>query len=147
MSTFECFMDDAANVIARHRTLRVLANNFPIAARHLLLVAPVHREELLAEDLVSALAFCRAFPEYLLFQNNRGTGASRPEHFHIQALPRPEALPLEAARRRPLFTVVGAAVAVVEDYRPTRWPFGGTARRRWRSTSCRFPPSGPSTSC
>lgn len=100
METPTCFMDDSTKWLGKHKTLPVMPNGFPIGPLHLLLVAPEHREELRMEDLESANDFARTFPHYLVFHNMRGTGATRPDHLHFQALLRDEALPLEAAPRR-----------------------------------------------
>lgn len=111
-----CFMDDPDRVIERHGTLRIIANEFPISALHLLLAAPAHRGILHETDLDSAIGFARAFPDYWVFHNMRGAGASRPEHLHFQALLREQPVPIELAPRRPVFETDRATVARVEGY-------------------------------
>ena len=111
-----CFMDNRDTCLGMHHTLVVRTNDFPIAPLHLLLVTAEHREALRAEDVRSVLDFAQAFPAYLLFHNMRGSGASRPEHVHFQAMLRDGNLPIATAPRRPLFTWDGATVARLEDY-------------------------------
>jgi hypothetical protein len=116
MEQATCFMDIAANRMGNAGGLLILPNNFPIRSCHLLLVAPEHREDLRVEDLRGALAFARAFPDYLVFHNMRGSGASRPEHLHFQALPRDACLPLAVAPRVEVTRFSGVRVTRVVDY-------------------------------
>lgn len=111
-----CFMCRTANHIGRCSTLQVLPNGFPISGFHLLLVTREHREGLALEDLSSAMDFARAFPQYFVWHNMAGAGATRPEHEHWQAVLRDEILPIEAAPRKGLYFLDGAVVARVEAY-------------------------------
>lgn len=116
METPSCFMDNRDNFIGKHRTLFVLPNGFPITPLHILLVTAEHREKLKGDDLRSALDLALTFPDYLVFHNMRGSGATRPEHVHFQAVLRDKLLPIEAAPRQELFSLYGVTIARVEDY-------------------------------
>jgi ATP adenylyltransferase/5',5'''-P-1,P-4-tetraphosphate phosphorylase II len=116
MVTPLCFMDNPHNFIGKHRTLSVLSNGFPISSLHLLLATAEHRGELREEDIHSALDFALAFPDYLVFHNMQGSGATRPEHVHFQVVLHDEALPIKTAPRREVFSLGESAVTRVEDY-------------------------------
>lgn len=118
-------MDDPDHVIDRYGTLRVLANEFPVSALHLVLASQSHREALQEADLNTAVAFARAFPEYWVFHSMRGAGAWGPEHMHFQALLRDQPVPIEVAPRRPIFETDGATVARVEGYPVYALAIGG----------------------
>lgn len=110
-----CFMDQPENWLGRHATLAVMANGFPIRALHLLLAPAEHRTGLTEDDLRSAHDFAVRFPDYLVFHNQEGSGASQP-HVHFQALPRDSPLPIEMAPRSELIRTADVIVARVEEY-------------------------------
>lgn len=111
-----CFMCNPDNFIGKHKTLNVLPNGFPITSIHLLLVTAEHRGDLRENDLQSAVDFSLTHPQYLVFHNMRGSGATRPEHLHFQAILRDEPLPIEVVPRRELFSLFGTAVFRVENH-------------------------------
>jgi ATP adenylyltransferase/5',5'''-P-1,P-4-tetraphosphate phosphorylase II len=98
--------------------LRVLVNEFPIFPLHLLLVPVEHREHILSRDLASVVSFVRRFPDFMVFHNMRGAGASRPEHLHFQSVPRNDQLPLLTAPRRrlPVMSAPGTRFFAVDEY-------------------------------
>lgn len=76
----------------------------------------VHRPTLEPDDLASALDFGARFPEYLIFHNMLGSGASRPEHAHLQGLLRHQPYPIECAPRIPLFSIGETTVSRLDRY-------------------------------
>lgn len=109
-------MDDRDGWTAQHRTLAVMPNHFPISALAVLMFPTVHRPDLQPEDLASALDFGARFPEYLIFHNMLGSGASRPEHAHLQGFIRHEPYPIECAPRIPLFSIGETTVSRLDRY-------------------------------
>jgi ATP adenylyltransferase/5',5'''-P-1,P-4-tetraphosphate phosphorylase II len=93
-----------------------MPNHFPIGALAVLMFPTVHRAELQPEDLASALDFGACFPEYLVFHNMLGSGASRPDHVHFQGFLRHEPFPIECAPRVPLFSIGETTVARLDRY-------------------------------
>lgn len=64
----------------------ILVNPFPIFKRHFTIVDKEHRPQLLTpERIEDMLALARNLPEYTVFYNGPGCGASAPDHFHFQA--------------------------------------------------------------
>src|ERR1035438_7499780 len=102
-----CFMDNRENWTGRHQTLAVMPNHYPISALSLLLFPIEHRAFLKPEDLASAIGFRRRFSDYLVFHNMKGSGASRPDHVHLQGVLRNEPFAIECVRRVPVFSVSG----------------------------------------
>jgi hypothetical protein len=93
-----------------------MPNRFPIGPLAVLMFPPVHRSELEPQALASALDFARCFPEYLIFHNMEGSGASRPDHAHLQGLLRDDPYPIECAHRLPLFSIGETNVARLSQY-------------------------------
>lgn len=64
----------------------ILVNPFPIFKRHFTIVDKHHRIQLLTpERIEDMLVLARNLPEYTVFYNGPGCGASAPDHFHFQA--------------------------------------------------------------
>lgn len=64
----------------------ILVNPFPIFKRHFTIVDKRHRAQLLTpERIEDMLVLARNLPEYTVFYNGPGCGASAPDHFHFQA--------------------------------------------------------------
>ena len=63
----------------------ILINPFPIFERHLTIVAYEHVPQHFAGRLADMLALAEALPDFTIFYNGPGCGASAPDHFHFQA--------------------------------------------------------------
>ena len=111
-----CFMDNRDGWTAVHRNLAVMPNHFPIGPLAVLMFPTVHRAELQPEDLASALDFGECFPEYLVFHNMLGSGASRPDHVHLQGFLRHDPFPIERAAKVPLFSIGETTIARLDQY-------------------------------
>jgi hypothetical protein len=97
--TYTCFMDNRESWTAVYKTLAVVPNHFPIGPLAVLMFPMVHGAKLQPEDLASALDFAQSFPDYLVFHNMAGSGASRPDHVHLQGFLRSEPYPIECIAR------------------------------------------------
>ena len=75
-----------------HYCIRV--NPFPIFEEHYTLSAARHERQAILPHIDDMFALCREMPHYTLFYNGPHCGASAPDHFHFQAIPR-NALPLQ----------------------------------------------------
>jgi len=109
-------MDNRDGWTGMYRDLAVMPNHFPIGPLAVLMFPTVHRAELQPEDVASALDFGKCFPEYLVFHNMLGSGASRPDHVHLQGFLRHEPLPIERAPRVPLFSIGETTIARLDRY-------------------------------
>jgi ATP adenylyltransferase/5',5'''-P-1,P-4-tetraphosphate phosphorylase II len=116
MVTQTCFMDDRESWIGQYGTLGIRPNDFPICSLHLLLVTTEHHGNMRPDDLRSALDFARTFPEYLVFHNMAGSGATRPDHLHFQAILRDDLLPIQTAPRQKLAEQGGTTLARIATY-------------------------------
>jgi len=67
----------------------ILCNPYPIVDRHLTIVDSSHVEQAIAGRFSSLLELAKALTgDFVLFYNGPRCGASTPEHFHVQAVPR-----------------------------------------------------------
>src|SRR5712692_6909940 len=95
----QCFLDNKDTWMGEERSLAVRRNDFPVSGFHLLLFPKEHREQLKPTDVGETLVFAQRHPEYFIFHNMRGSGATRPDHLHFQAVLRGEPLPIEIVPR------------------------------------------------
>ena len=64
----------------------ILINPFPIFSRHFTIVDRHHQaQQLSPERIWDMLVLARELPDYKIFYNGPGCGASAPDHFHFQA--------------------------------------------------------------
>ncbi len=64
----------------------ILINPFPIFKRHFTIVEKRHQaQRLTLERIEDMLVLAHDLPEYTIFYNGPGCGASAPDHFHFQA--------------------------------------------------------------
>ena len=69
--------------------LMILCNPFPVLERHLTIVDRVHVPQALEGRVESLLSLAKDLSdEFVVFYNGPHCGASTPEHFHLQAVPR-----------------------------------------------------------
>jgi ATP adenylyltransferase/5',5'''-P-1,P-4-tetraphosphate phosphorylase II len=67
----------------------ILCNPYPIVERHLTIVNSSHVKQAIGGRFASLLELARALTgDFVLFYNGPRCGASTPEHFHVQAVPR-----------------------------------------------------------
>jgi ATP adenylyltransferase/5',5'''-P-1,P-4-tetraphosphate phosphorylase II len=109
-------MDNRESWTALHRTLAVMPNHYPIGALAILMFPTVHRADLQPEDLASALDFGECNPNYLIFHNMKGSGASRPDHVHLQGFFRDEPYAIECTPRTPLLSIGDTIVSRLDRY-------------------------------
>lgn len=98
----------------------VFVNPYPIFDRHFTVPANAHVPQLIAPHWGTLLRLASDFPGYTVFYNGPECGASAPDHFHFQMVPR-HLMPLEEdVRREELRRVVnrqpGYTVSVLENY-------------------------------
>lgn len=72
----------------------IFINPFPIFTRHFTVPATIHTPQLIEHRFADLLALARDFPAYTTFYNGPQCGASAPDHFHFQMVPR-HTMPLE----------------------------------------------------
>lgn len=75
------------------RRLTILCNPFPVLERHLTVVDSVHVPQAIEGRIASLLNLTQDLDAFVVFYNGPLSGASTPEHFHVQAVPR-EGVPL-----------------------------------------------------
>ncbi len=63
----------------------ILVNPYPIFPRHLTIPSYSHTPQRIANNLGRMLRLAEALPDYAIFYNGPGCGASAPDHFHFQA--------------------------------------------------------------
>ena len=78
----------AQQAIVYHRPFLVLCNPFPIVPRHFTVAHREHRPQSLHSVLPTFLQLARDFhPDYAVLYNGPQSGASAPDHLHLQVLP------------------------------------------------------------
>lgn len=78
------------------RMYRIQLNPYPIFPKHLVIVRDEHLPQAIWHHFPDMLDFTTKYPDYLVFYNGPGSGATAPDHLHFQAIPRHH-LPLEEA--------------------------------------------------
>lgn len=78
------------------RMYNIQVNPYPIFPAHLVIARREHIPQEIWHHFPDMLDFAMKYPEYLVFYNGPGSGASAPDHLHFQASPR-YLMPLEAA--------------------------------------------------
>ncbi len=73
---------------------RVCLNPYPIFTRHFTVPSVAHEPQRMAGRLADMLALAEDFRAYTVFYNGPASGASAPDHFHFQLVPR-RVMPLE----------------------------------------------------
>ena len=98
------------------RLYNIQVNPYPIFPKHLVIVRDEHIPQAIWHHFPDMLDFTTRYPDYLVFYNGPGSGASAPDHLHFQTIPRHH-LPLEEAvdaflddPGRPLATVKDASL-------------------------------------
>lgn len=81
---------------AKSKRYRVQLNPYPIFPEHLVIPADHHSPQLIWHRIVDMLRLCKRHRDFTFMYNGPKCGASVPDHFHFQAIPR-ESLPLETA--------------------------------------------------
>lgn len=77
-----------------HRQFILLVNPYPVFPGHLTIPALQHEPQRILPNFTSMLEIARMLPPYTVFYNGPKCGASAPDHFHFQAVPRGN-MPLE----------------------------------------------------
>ncbi|MDL2223268.1 DUF4922 domain-containing protein [Bacteroidales bacterium OttesenSCG-928-M11] len=72
----------------------VMVNPYPIFDRHFTIAYNQHSQQYLKGFSFFLLNFARRYPNYLVFYNGPRSGASLPNHLHLQAIPKGN-LPVE----------------------------------------------------
>ena len=78
------------------RLYNIQVNPYPIFPKHLVIVRDEHLPQAIWHHFPDMLDFTAKYPDFLVFYNGPGSGASAPDHLHFQAVPRHH-LPLEEA--------------------------------------------------
>lgn len=81
---------------AKGKRYRVQLNPYPIFPEHFVIPADHHSPQLIWHRIVDMLRLCKRHRDFTFMYNGPQCGASVPDHFHFQAIPR-ESLPLESA--------------------------------------------------
>lgn len=102
------------------RLYNVQVNPYPIFPGHLVIVRDEHLPQAIWHHFPDMLDFTTRYPDYLVFYNGPGSGASAPDHLHFQAIPRHH-LPLEKAVDAFLDNP-GTPLASVKDAELFRYP-------------------------
>lgn len=63
----------------------ILVNPFPILRNHLTIPIHSHVPQLIRKKIGDMLSFSEQLPDYIVFYNGPKSGASAPDHFHLQA--------------------------------------------------------------
>lgn len=66
----------------------LLVNPFPILPQHFTIVHHTHRPQLIKEAYIDMMRMTQQLGNMLLFYNGPRSGASAPDHLHMQAVPR-----------------------------------------------------------
>jgi hypothetical protein len=72
----------------------VLVNPYPVFHHHFTIISNDHRPQRIRNHFGKLLKITEMMEEYTIFYNGPACGASAPDHFHFQAIPK-EILPLE----------------------------------------------------
>lgn len=81
---------------AKGKRYRVQLNPYPIFPEHFVIPADHHSPQLIWHRIVDMLRLCKRHRDFTFMYNGPKCGASVPDHFHFQAIPR-ASLPLETA--------------------------------------------------
>lgn len=95
------------------RLYNIQVNPYPIFPGHLVIVRDAHLPQAIWHHFPDMLDFAVKYPDYTVFYNGPGSGASAPDHLHFQAVPRRN-LPLERAVDI-FLDAPGEALASVKD--------------------------------
>ena len=63
----------------------ILCNPFPILRNHITIPLHSHVPQRIRKKVCDMLSLAEQLPDYLIFYNGPGSGASAPDHFHLQA--------------------------------------------------------------
>lgn len=74
--------------------LEIRVNPYPIFERHFTVPAKRHEPQRIEGHFEEMLDLARRYPDYTVFYNGPESGASAPDHFHFQLVPR-HVMPLE----------------------------------------------------
>ncbi len=102
------------------RLYNIQVNPYPIFPGHLVIVRDKHLPQAIWHHFPDMLDFAVRYPDYIVFYNGPGSGASAPDHLHFQAVPRHN-LPLEEAVDK-FLDAPGAPLASVKDATLYRYP-------------------------
>lgn len=99
---------------------RICLNPYPIFTRHFTVPSVAHEPQRVAGRLADMLALAADFPAYTVFYNGPASGASAPDHFHFQLVPR-RVMPLEdevteGVLREPVVEGEGCTVSRLRGY-------------------------------
>ncbi len=72
----------------------IYLNPYPIFPKHFVVSSDTHIPQLIGKRFEDLLDLASAFPEWTAFYNGPACGASAPDHFHFQLIPR-HVLPIE----------------------------------------------------
>jgi ATP adenylyltransferase/5',5'''-P-1,P-4-tetraphosphate phosphorylase II len=64
---------------------QIMVNPFPIFPKHLTIIKTEHLPQQIRPDFSVLLELARALPGFTIFYNGPRSGASAPDHFHLQA--------------------------------------------------------------
>lgn len=87
-------MPTAQRGISYNEHYNVFINPYPIFAPHFTIPSRSHEPQLLGTRMEDMLNIAFDFPDYTIFYNGPSCGASAPDHFHFQLVPRHQ-MPLE----------------------------------------------------
>lgn len=99
-----CFLCDRSSYIGWHGKVGVRQNDFAGTPMHVILVAAEHRDYLDNTEIADTLDFAQCHPEYFVFHNRLGSGASQ-FHAHGQGIMSEEPLLIETLAREPFLTM------------------------------------------
>ncbi len=102
------------------RLYNIQVNPYPIFPGHLVIVRDEHLPQAIWHHFPDMLDFAVKYPDYTVFYNGPGSGASAPDHLHFQAVPR-RSLPLELAIDE-FLDAPPEALAAVKDATLYRYP-------------------------
>lgn len=96
-SCFLCpeHMPMAQKSISYNEYYNIFINPYPIFAPHFTIPSCNHEPQLLGTRVKDMMNIAFDFPDYTIFYNGPSCGASAPDHFHFQLVPR-HRMPLEA---------------------------------------------------
>lgn len=67
---------------------RIQVNPFPITEHHFTIVSSRHEPQLIASRFTDMAELARQLPDYAILYNGPCCGATAPDHFHFQAVPK-----------------------------------------------------------
>ena len=106
--------------IAYANRYHIFVNPYPIFHHHFTVPTAVHTPQCIASHLEDFWQLAFDFPDYTIFYNGPGCGASAPDHFHFQMVPRNQ-MPLEQDIHNPLLLKIlqqrnGYSLSTLEHY-------------------------------